>query len=374
MGLIAHAATGRWSEQKAADWHAAQPWLVGCNFLPSCASNQLEMWQADTFRPAVIRRELGWFSDLGMNTVRVFLHDLLWRQDSAGFLGRIEKFLSIARRSGIRPMLVFFDSCWHPFPRPGRQDEPEPGVHNSRWVQSPGLRVLKNPATFERLRPYVTGVVHHFRGDPRILAWDLWNEPDNSNTLSRGPRDFPDTRAKGEAVFPLLAKTFVWAREAGATQPLTSGLWFESWANDDALAAHAPLGRLQVHASDVVSFHCYGSLTGTQEKVDRLRRFRRPLWCTEYMARPAGSTFEEILPYFGQNRIAAWNWGAVAGRSQTNYPWGSWQMPCEREPRPWFHDIFRPDGRPYRKNEVDLIRKLTGRDRQRKDPARVRRV
>ncbi|EIQ00945.1 endo-beta-mannanase [Opitutaceae bacterium TAV1] len=360
-GLIARAAEDRWSERRAADWFAAQPWLVGCNFLPDCASNQLEMWQADTFRPAVIKRELGWFADLGMNTVRVFLHDLLWRQDRAGFVDRMEKFLAICDRLGIRPMCVFFDSCWHPFPRPGRQDEPEPGVHNSRWVQSPGLRVLKNPATFDRLRTYVTGVIRHFRNDPRVLAWDLWNEPDNSNASSYGPRDFPNLQAKGEAVFPLLAKTFRWAREAGATQPLTSGLWCESWETDGALAAYAPLGRLQALASDVLSFHCYAPLAGTRERAERLRRFNRPLLCTEYMARPVGSTFADILPYFQRERIAAWNWGSVAGRSQTHYPWNSWQMPCEREPEPWFHDILRPGGKPYRKDETALIRKLTGK-------------
>ncbi|MDR1281403.1 MAG: cellulase family glycosylhydrolase [Opitutaceae bacterium] len=358
---IIRAAEGRWSEQQAVDWSAAQPWFVGCNFTPNCASNQLEMWQAESFNPAIIRRELGWLADIGMNTVRVFLHDLLWQQDRAGFLARIEKFLTIAQKSGIRPMFVFFDSCWHPFPRPGRQDEPEPGVHNSRWVQSPGLRVLKNPATFERLRLYVTDVIRHFRDDTRILAWDLWNEPDNSNTISRAPRDFPTAQAKGEAVFPLLAKTFQWAREAGAAQPLTSGIWCGSWETDNDLAAHAPLGRLQVCASDVVSFHCYAPLAATHEKVKRLQRFGRPLLCTEYMARPAGSTFGEILPYFQQEGIAAWNWGSVEGRSQTHYPWDSWQMPCEDEPQPWFHDIFRSDGTPYLEDEATLIKKLTGK-------------
>ncbi|EIQ01218.1 beta-1,4-xylanase [Opitutaceae bacterium TAV1] len=358
------AAAGRWSEQKAADWFAAQPWPVGCNFLPSCASNQLEMWQAETFRPAAIRRELGWFADIGMNTVRVFLHDLLWQHDRDGFLGRIEQFLTICDRQKIRPLFVLFDSCWHPFPCPGRQDEPEPGVHNSRWVQSPGMRVLKaqNPATaFDRLRPYVAGVIRHFRDDPRVLAWDLWNEPDNNNANSRASLDFPTSRAKGEAVFPLLAKTFQWAREAGATQPLTSGIWCGSWETDDDLAAHPPLGRLQVGASDVVSFHCYAPLDATREKAGYLRRFGRPLFCTEYMARPTGSTFEKILPWLRQQRIAAWNWGSVAGRSQTQYPWDSWQMPCEREPRLWFHDIFRADGKPYRAAETALIRKLTGK-------------
>lgn len=352
------AAAGRWSEQQAAAWFAAQPWLVGCNFMPSCASNQLEMWQADTFNPTVIRRELGWLANLGMNTVRVFLHDLLWQQDAAGFIARIETFLTITREFNIRPMFVFFDSCWHPFPHPGKQDEPEPGVHNSRWLQSPGMRVLKNPDTFCRLQSYVSGIIRHFRNDPRVLAWDLWNEPDNNNAMSRLPRDFPSPQAKGEAVLPLLAKTFQWAREADATQPLTSGVWCESWAADESLALCAPLGQLQVFASDIVSFHCYSSLAEMRERVNRLKRFGRPLLCTEYMARASGNTFGKILPYFQQEDIAAYNWGSVKGRSQTHYPWDSWQMPYENEPDPWFHDIFRPDGEPYCKSEVAIIKEL----------------
>ncbi|MDR1144879.1 MAG: 1,4-beta-xylanase [Verrucomicrobiales bacterium] len=358
--LIVSAANGRWSETKINAWYAAQPWPVGCNFLPSTAANQLEMWQADSFDLRVIKRELGWLAGLGMNTVRVFLHDLLWQRDRAGFLARLEQFLTVSAGLGIRPLLVFFDSCWHPFPRPGKQCEPEPGVHNSRWVQSPGLRALKNPADFDRLRPYVTGVIRRFRRDPRILGWDLWNEPDNHNWSSRGPRDFPSAYAKGEAVFPLLAKTFRWARAAGATQPLTSGVWLShAWESDDTLSAYRPLGLLQSRASDFISFHRYDPLPTTQTSVYQLRRFNRPLFCTEYMARPSGSTFQAILPWFKQERVAAYNWGAVAGRSQTHIPWNSWQSPYEREPRPWHHDIFRADGTPYCRRETALIKRLT---------------
>lgn len=360
--LITLAAEKRWSQQQANNWSAVQPWLVGCNFMPSCASNQLEMWQADTFNLTVIRRELGWFADIGMNTMRVFLHDLLWMQDASGFLARMDQFLAITHELGIRPMFVFFDSCWHPFPRLGQQGEPEPGVHNSRWLQSPGLWTLKhkNPApAFDHLRPYVTGVIRHFRNDPRILAWDLWNEPDNNCSGSYLAREFPSTQTKGKVVFPLLAKTFEWAREANPTQPVTSGVWVESWEDDHHLASYAPLGRLQVLASDIISFHCYIPLTETREKVKRLQRFDRPLLCTEYMARPTGSTFGEILPYFQEEGIAAYNWGSVEGRSQTHYPWDSWQMPYENEPQPWFHDIFRTDGTPYLEEETNLIKRLT---------------
>ena len=138
----------RWSEEKANAWYAEQPWLVGANFLPSTAINELEMWQAETFDPKTIDRELGWAEAIGMNTMRVFLHNLLWEQDPEGFEKRIDDFLTIAARHHIRPVFVLFDSCWDPFPKLGPQHPPIPGVHNSGWVQAPGAVVLADASQY----------------------------------------------------------------------------------------------------------------------------------------------------------------------------------------------------------------------------------
>src|SRR5690348_7355397 len=142
LPLICPAATSQWSEQQANDWYRNQPWLVGCNFSPSTAINQLEMWQADTFDLPTIDRELGWAQDLGFNTVRVFLHNLLWKQDSAGFTQRIDRFLEVADKHHIRVLFVLLDSVWDPYPHLGKQREPKPGLHNSGWVQAPGAEIL----------------------------------------------------------------------------------------------------------------------------------------------------------------------------------------------------------------------------------------
>ena len=104
-----HGQQARWTEARANQWYQQQPWLVGANFLPSDAINQLEMWQADTFDSAEIDRELGWAQGLGMNTMRVFLHNLLWKQDPVGFRDRINQFLEIANKHHIRPIFVLFD-------------------------------------------------------------------------------------------------------------------------------------------------------------------------------------------------------------------------------------------------------------------------
>ena len=344
----------RWTEAQANAWYAAQPWPVGGNFLPSTAINELEMWQAETFDPTTIDRELGWAEGIGMNTMRVFLHNLLWEQDPKGFEQRVDTFLAIAARHHIKPVFVLFDSCWEPFPKLGPQHPPIPGVHNSGWVQAPGATVLADPTQYPRLEKYVKGVVGAFAGDKRILAWDLWNEPDNGNDSSYAKGE---PKNKNEIVLGLLPQVFAWARTEHPTQPLTSGLWHGEWASLDVMP---PLARVQVEQSDVISFHNYGWPEEFEQRVQQLQQFHRPLICTEYMARGAGSLFDTVLPVAHKYRVGAINWGLVAGKSQTYLPWDSWQHPyIDRQPTIWFHDVFHPDGKPYRQREVEIIRSLT---------------
>lgn len=346
---------GRWTAEQANAWYGKMPWLVGCNYTPRSAGNALEFWQAETFNPAEIDQELAWAKGLGFNSLRVFLHDLVWAADPQAYLARIDRFLGIAARHGIGAMIVFFDSCWHPFPHAGKQPEPEPGLHNSIWVQSPGVAVLREPERFAALEAYVRGVMGHFRNDPRVQVWDLWNEPDGCNANSYGPRDMGEAKAK--VVLPLLEKVFAWARAAEVSQPLTSGVWAGGWGSDAELS---PMSQLQLTHSDIVSYHCYGKPEEMHKRLEQLRRLGRPMVCTEYMARGVGSTFEAILPILKDARVGAYNWGFVAGRSQTQFAWDSWQKPYPPEPPLWFHDIFRPDGTPYRAEEVAAIRQLTG--------------
>ena len=359
MLAAAPAPAGRWSEAKANEWYAKQPWLVGSNYIPATAINELEMWQAATFDPKTIDKELGWAASLGMTTMRVFLHDLLWQQDAAGYRERINRFLDIAARHRIKPLLVLFDSCWDPHPKLGPQRAPKPGVHNSGWLQSPGARALQDPNEYPRLEAYVTGVVKAFGKDPRVLGWDVWNEPDNTNTSSYAA---DEPKNKVDLVVALLPQVFAWVRAAGAEQPLTSGVWKGDWSSDDKLS---PTERIQLEHSDVISFHNYDNGAEFEKRIVWLQRYRRPILCTEYMARGNGSTFEGSLPIAKKHKVAAINWGFVAGKTQTNLPWDSWQKPyVDREPSVWFHEIFRQDGTPYKQDEVNLIRSLTASAQQ----------
>ena len=348
------AQTPRWTEQRAAEWYAHQPWLVGSNYIPATAIDQLEMWQPETFDPQRIDLELGWAESIGLNTMRVFLHDLLWEQDPQGFQKRIDIFLSLAERHHIRILFVLFDSCWDPNPHLGKQRDPRPGVHNSGWVQSPGAAALKDSAQLPRLEAYVKGVVGAFANDSRILGWDVWNEPDGTN---KGSYESQELTNKVDLVLDLLPKVFAWAREAGPKQPLTSGLWTGNWSSPKKLT---PMERIQLEQSDVLSFHNYGKPAAFRKRVRWLRNYHRPILCTEYMARPNHSTFRGILPIAKKYRVAAINWGLVAGKTQTYLPWDSWKKPyTDRQPELWFHEIFRTDGRPYSQSEIELIRRLT---------------
>ena len=346
----------RWTEEAARDWYARQPWLVGANYIPATAINQLEMWQADTFDPKRIDLELGWAKSIGMNTMRVFLHDLAWQQDPAGFRKRIDTFLSLSDKHGMKPMLVLFDSCWDPFPKLGSQRAPTPGVHNSGWVQGPGADALNNTGEHQRLEAYVKGVVGAFAKDRRVLAWDLWNEPDNPNTSSYGKSEPPNKLALVETLLP---KTFEWARSAQPTQPLTSGVWKGDWTSDAKLTK---IEKIQLDLSDIVSFHSYDDPQRFASRVQSLKRYNRPILCTEYMARGNKSTFQGSMPVAKEHKVAVMNWGLVAGKTQTHLPWDSWQKPyTDREPEIWFHEVFHTDGRPYRPEEVEFIRSVTGK-------------
>lgn len=354
----------RWTEARANAWYAKQPWLVGANYIPRDAINQLQMWQAATFNPSEIDQELGWAQAIGMNTMRVFLHDLLWQQDPKGFQQRINTFLAIAAKHHIRPIFVLFDSCWDPDPKLGPQRPPIPGVHNSGWVQSPGMPALRDPAQYPRLEVYVKGVVGTFANDPRILAWDVWNEPDNSDGDYQTKKG---AKAKRVIVDELLPQVFKWARSQHPTQPLTSGLFYgDNW---DDFSHLTPGQKIQITQSDILTFHNYSWPEDFERHIVELKKYHRPILCTEYMARSAGSLFDLDLPIAMKYHVGAINWGLVNGKTQTNLPWDSWQRPYVLiQPTVWFHDIFYPDGKPYRQHEVDLIHALTT---QANDPSSI---
>jgi hypothetical protein len=324
----------KWSQERAAAWYKQQPWLNGADFVPSTAINQLEMWQEDSFDPKTIDRELGYAQGIGMNVMRVYLHSLAYKQDPKGFKKRMDQYLDISSKRGIKTMFVFFDDVWGKEPKIGKQPEPKPGTHNSGWIQDPGDPASSVEANFPALETYVKDVLKTFANDDRVLLWDLYNEPGNEG--------------KGNKTLPLLKKVFQWAREINPTQPISAGLW--AWHLVD-------LNTFQALNSDIVTYHNYEGPEDHKRIIELLKTHGRPLICTEYMARTRNSRFSNIMPLLKEENVGAINWGLVKGKSNTIYQWNT-PIPNGEEPIEWFHDVFRKDGTPYRVDEVELIKKL----------------
>jgi len=325
-----------WSAEKANAWYKQQGWLVGCDFLPSTAINQLEMWEAESFDTTTINRELGWAEGIGFNTLRVFLHNLVWENDAEGFKKRINTFLNIASRHHIKPLFVFFDDCWNPEPKYGKQPEPRTGIHNSGWMRSPNMSIHNDPTKWIVLEKYVKDILSTFKNDKRILLWDLYNEPGNSSYNASS--------------MPLLKDIFQWAWDIRPSQPLTAGIWYD---NKD-------FNEFQLANSDVITFHNYENAEKLEKEIKDLLKYGRPVICTEYMARTRNSKFETHLPVFKKYNVGAINWGFVSGKSNTIYQWDT-PVPDGSEPKIWFHDIFRRDGTPFDEKEIVIIKTLTGK-------------
>lgn len=336
--VVPHGEGELWSKEKANEWYATKGWLAGSNFTPSTAINQLEMWQAESFDTATINRELGWANSIGFNVMRVFLHHLAWQVDQEGFKNRMRTYLDIAEKHQVQTMFVFFDDVWDSVYQAGKQRAPKPGIHNSGWVRDPGKLYYDSPAVVSLLETYVKDVLNTFKNDKRVLLWDLYNEPGNSGY--------------GDKSLDLLSRTFLWARQVNPDQPLSAGVWKPELTQ---------LNAFQLNNSDVITYHNYNKEDEHKLVIDSLKKYGRPLICTEYMARTRGSRFSNIMPLLKQENVGAINWGFVAGKTNTIYAWDT-PMPDGREPKVWFHDIFRKDGTPYSKEEITLIKSLTGKN------------
>jgi len=325
-----------WTKQQANDWYKKQGWLVGADFLPSTAINQLEMWQAETFDSATIDRELGWAHNIGMNVMRVYLHDLAWQEDPEGFKNRMNRYLAISTKNQIKTLFTIFDDCWNPDPAIGKQPDPKAGIHNSGWVRSPSKTVHDDTTQWTYLEKYVKDVLTTFRNDDRVLMWDLYNEPGNSSY--------------NETSMPLLKKIFEWAWTVRPSQPLTAATWYD---NKD-------FNTFQLANSDVITIHNYNDAENLEKELKEKAKLGRPIVCSEYMARPRNSRFQTHLPIFKKYNVGAINWGLVSGKSNTIYQWSK-PIPDGSEPELWFHDIFRKDGTPYDKKETEFIKAITAK-------------
>lgn len=338
----------RWSAEKATRWYANQGWIVGCNYVTATAINQIEMWQEETFDPQTIDRELGLAEGLGFNTIRVFLSHLVYLDNPQTFKKRFDHFLQLCEKHHIRVEVTFWTNggkCQHP--KLGKQPESQYGVHNSQWCMVPGTEWVNDPSKWHLLKRMVQDMLRTYKEDKRILMWCLYNEPENHR---RGVTDS----------VPLLAATFQWAREVNPSQPLTSPIW--SWVGNNITSL--PEVSFVLENSDIITFHAYDTPSSLERYIKQLLPYKRPMVCTEFLARQMGSTFEGSYPIFKKYHIGALSFGLTAGKCNFHFYWNKEDehgnsIPWTEEPQTWFHDIFRPNGTPWSEAEVEFIRQAT---------------
>lgn len=329
----------RWSPERAAQWSGKQDWFAGFNYVPSTACNTTEFWGAETFDPTTITRELGWARDLGFRSCRVFLQYIVWKDNPEAFKERFTLFLDIAAGKGISVVPTLFDDCSFGDPRQtepllGKQRDPIPGMVLPSWTPSPGLSVVADKSMWPDLQRYVEDMIATFAKDGRILFWDLYNEPGNSDM--------------GDRSLPLVRAVFDWARRGKPKQPLTVAVW----------SGMDSQNKIIVERSDIVTFHAYTNLDGMKAAIVAHKKHGRPVICTEWMARPLGSRWDTDLPLFKQEGVPCFCWGLVNGRTQCQFTWAS--KKGDPEPDVWFHDIFQKDGTPYDPKEHEVIREVAG--------------
>ena len=332
---------GRWSEEKANQWYYSQEWPVGCDYIVSNAINQIEMWQESTFSPELIDKELAMAEDLGFNTVRLFLHDLVYQADPKGFKERIEQVLNICEDHGIKVVMTFFTNGGK-FDNVslGPQPDPTPGVHNPEWRQTPGAEVVNDPAQWPRLERYVKDILKTFKKDNRIYCWCIYNEPENDN--------------RGANSLPLMREAFKWGWEINPDQPLTAP-YASLMANDDR--SNLAIWGFLAENCDIMSFHCYNPVYTLMDKyITPLKKMNRPIICTECVGRPANTLFD-MYAICKKENIGVLSFGLLDSKMQCKFHWDS--KPGAAEPRVWFHDLFHADGTPYDQKEIDFIKLIT---------------
>lgn len=350
----------RWSKEKAWKFWNENPWMIGCNYVPS-ETPGLSLWHEDTIEEILpsVRKELALMQDIGFNTVRMFLDISLWYFERDKYLDRMDRILSIFDEYGIKLMPVIFNDCV-PFGKPddvtlrpskGRSswDKGYHGGHkNSAHVVAAGLPYGWIRWDEEDQRPiceeYLRALTRRFKDDKRIIMWDLWNEPGNSKRLGMS--------------IPYLKRSFEIAREENVSQPLTAGVWVfpKGYGEDDSIDV-SPIERLALDLSDIVTFHNYSNIEDVKKCIKQLEKEGRPLANTEWLHRILGNNVIDQLPIYYEKKIGSTHWGLSAGHGQFYLPW-EWLKAArpELDYTLWQHDIFKEDLTPYDEEEIKLFR------------------
>lgn len=351
----------QWTKEKAWAWYNARPWLRGCNYMSADCANRVDQWQEYGFeeRFETTRKELALMQQTGFNTVRLILEYIVWEQEHDGFMERFERYIELCHSFGISCMITLANDCmqpkselWRP-PYLGEQSYAW-GYHGGRIKSQHGVLTepsphvyLDDPKTREGYFEMVKEIVTKYKDDERICMWDVYNEPGNAR--------------RQHVTMPNLERIFAICRRIDPSQPLTCAVW--SMSPDPA----KPLNAVEQYAldhSDIVSYHCYKNFNDHVQILSRLKKLGRPIVNTEWLARIYHNDVFDVFPLFFLEKIGCYNWGFVAGKYQTYEPWESTWVKYENQTETdvdftkWFHDLYRPNHRPYDPKEIAVIRRF----------------
>ena len=355
-----------WTAEEANAWFDKQPYRAGVNYIPAYAINSIEIWQKETFNIEVIEKEFALLQKTGFNAIRVFVNDLVVHDDPKGFLERFELFLQKADKYNIGVMVVFFTNGGKDDGKLGKQPEPD-GTHNSGWKKQPSYSILGDKSKWGYLEFYVKTVIKAHAKDPRIICWDIFNEPGNITSvhIAGAEKGLIQKRIEylEDCCYDLIKESAKWARSLDPIQPITFGV---HRYDDNSLGKK--LNDLQYAESDIISYHSYTNLLIQANFVKKLKRFNKPLMCKEWMGRNRGSTINPILGFHKKNRIWSFMFGFVAGKIETWRPWKFDENPLSSDV--WFHDLYHADHTPYCPEEIAYIKRILKGENACKTPSK----
>ncbi len=353
----------KWSKEKAWEWYSKLPWLRGCNFIGSDCANRRDMWQSYQSEEhlATADWELALAKETGFNTVRVIVDFDVWYQEPDSFMEIFERYMQLFHKHGQYVMVCLTAEAEMPNgeyedfqPKPLGEQEYALGYHQGRSPEvlernlhhPKRYHPLESPVLRDKFLQMVRSIVGKYREDERIVCWNLYNEP--GITL-------------GDRAMPLLKTMFEEARALGPVQPLTVELW-TGYNKKGEIGTEVQ--KYALEQSDVISFHCYLPLPEMCRQIAYLKRYERPILCTEWLNRIQNSPVEDIFPLFQLERIGCWCWGFVVGKTQTNEPWYGMFAPYLRgedsdiDLTRWMHDLYCPSLLPYDPREIKLIKEV----------------
>lgn len=347
----------KWSLERVWEWYNSHPWIRGCNYMSADCANRIDQWQSEGFeeRFETTKNEIKLMSELGFNSVRLILEFIVWDEEHDSFFERFDRYLDLLHENGISAMVVLANDCMPP--KNESWKAPKLGPQNTDWgyhggrknsqhgvFNAVGYHVLDDEDTAKRYFEMVREVVTRYKDDERIIIWDVYNEPGNSNRRALTPKN--------------LAKIFEICREINPSQPLTCATWSSDGENVPEIEKYG------LENSDIISYHNYYDYKTNVKIIRNLKKYGRPIINTEWLARCTHNNVEEMFPLFYIEKIGCYNWGFVAGKYQTYEPWNSIWQKYEANPKidfdftKWFHDLYRPNHRPYNPKEIDLIKEF----------------